>query len=80
MKVSHSKTECMCANERDPGGTVRLQEAGLKKAEDLKDLVSTVQSNGECGKEGKKPVWAGRNQVGCVIKQRQQDWKEMCTR
>lgn len=29
IKVSHSKTECMCANERDPRGTVRLQEAEL---------------------------------------------------
>ncbi|KAF3700449.1 Interleukin-2 receptor subunit beta [Channa argus] len=49
MKFSHSKTEYM--NERDPGGTGRLQGAEVKKVQELKYLGSTVQSNGECGKE-----------------------------
>ena len=57
MKVS--KTEYMCVNEKDPSGTVKLQGAEIKKVEDFKYLGSTVQSNGECGKEVKKRVQAG---------------------
>ncbi|KAK3556885.1 hypothetical protein QTP70_022382, partial [Hemibagrus guttatus] len=51
MKVSHSKTEYMCVNEREGSGTVRLQGEELKKVQEFKYLGSTVQSNGECGKE-----------------------------
>ncbi|KAK2891510.1 hypothetical protein Q8A73_017175 [Channa argus] len=61
MKLSRSKTEYMCVNERDPGGTVRLQGAEVKKVQDFKYLGSTVQSNGECGKEVKRRVQAGWN-------------------
>ena len=61
MKVSRSKTEYMCVNERDPSGTVRLQGAEVKKVQDFKYLGSTVQSNGECGKEVKRRVQAGWN-------------------
>ncbi|KAK3524837.1 hypothetical protein QTP86_007578 [Hemibagrus guttatus] len=56
MKVSHSKTEYMCVNEREGSGTVRLQGEEVKKVQG-----STVQSNGECGKEVKKRVQAGWN-------------------
>ncbi|KAK3524988.1 hypothetical protein QTP86_012195 [Hemibagrus guttatus] len=51
MKVSRSKTEYMCVNEREGGGTVRLQGEEVKKVQEFKYLGSTVQSNGECGKE-----------------------------
>ncbi|KAK2920086.1 hypothetical protein Q8A73_002290 [Channa argus] len=61
MKLSRSKTEYMCVNERDPGGMVRLQGAEVKKVQDFKYLGSTVQSNGECGKEVKRRVQAGWN-------------------
>ncbi|KAK3524279.1 hypothetical protein QTP70_026044 [Hemibagrus guttatus] len=62
MKVSRSKTEYMCVNEREGSGTVRLQgEEGKKVQEYFKYLGSTVQSNGECGKEVKKRVQAGWN-------------------
>ncbi|XP_051793650.1 uncharacterized protein LOC127530564 [Acanthochromis polyacanthus] len=61
MKVSRSKTEYLCVNERDPSGRVRLQGEEIKKVEDFKYLGSTVQSNGECGKEVKKRVQAGWN-------------------
>ncbi|KAK2897245.1 hypothetical protein Q8A73_013625 [Channa argus] len=54
MKLSRSKTEYMWVIERDPGGTVRLQGAEVKKVQDFKYLGSTVQSNGECGKEVKR--------------------------
>ncbi|KAK3541095.1 hypothetical protein QTP86_013354 [Hemibagrus guttatus] len=58
MKVSRSKTEYMCVNEREGSGTVRLQGEEVKKVQEFKYLVSTVQSNGECGKEVKKRVQA----------------------
>ncbi|KAK3573200.1 hypothetical protein QTP86_015121, partial [Hemibagrus guttatus] len=51
MKVSRSKTEYMCVNERDGSGTVRLQGEEVKKVQEFKYLGSTVQSNGECRKE-----------------------------
>ncbi|KAK3541721.1 hypothetical protein QTP86_002126 [Hemibagrus guttatus] len=54
MKVSRSKTEYMCVNEREGSGTVRLQGEEVKKVPVFKYLGSTVQSNGECGKEYKR--------------------------
>ncbi|KAK3564856.1 hypothetical protein QTP86_030433 [Hemibagrus guttatus] len=51
MKISRSKTEYMCVNEREGSGTVRLQGEEVKKVQEFKYLGSTVQSNGECGKE-----------------------------
>ncbi|KAK3533132.1 hypothetical protein QTP70_008813 [Hemibagrus guttatus] len=59
MKVSRSKTEYMCVNEREGSGTVRLQGEEVKKVQEFKYLGSTVQSNGECGKEVKKRVQIG---------------------
>ncbi|KAK3555256.1 hypothetical protein QTP86_014834 [Hemibagrus guttatus] len=61
MKVSRSKTEYMCVNEREGSGTVRLQGEEVKKVQEFKYLGSTVQSNGECGKGVKKRVQAGWN-------------------
>ncbi|KAK3514257.1 hypothetical protein QTP70_012095 [Hemibagrus guttatus] len=61
MKVSGSKTEYMCVNEREGSGTVRLQGEEVKKVQEFKYLGSTVQSNGECGKEVNKRVQAGWN-------------------
>ncbi|KAK3543254.1 hypothetical protein QTP70_014083 [Hemibagrus guttatus] len=61
MKVSRSKTEYMCVNEREGSGTVSLQGEEVKKVQEFKYLGSTVQSNGECGKEVKKRVQAGWN-------------------
>ncbi|KAK3521139.1 hypothetical protein QTP86_033416 [Hemibagrus guttatus] len=61
MKVSGSKTEYVCVNEREGSGTVRLQGEEVKKVQEFKYLGSTVQSNGECGKEVKKRVQAGWN-------------------
>ncbi|KAK3511524.1 hypothetical protein QTP70_008976 [Hemibagrus guttatus] len=61
MKVSRSKTEYMCVNEREGSGTVRLQGEEVKKVQEFKYLGSTVQSNGECGKEVRKRVQAGWN-------------------
>ena len=38
MKVSRSKTEYMCLNERENGGTVLVQEVVVRKADDFKYL------------------------------------------
>ncbi|KAK3545453.1 hypothetical protein QTP70_007697 [Hemibagrus guttatus] len=58
MKVSRSKTEYMCVNEREGSGTVRLQGEEVKKVQEFKYLGSTVQSNGECGKEHTDPDYS----------------------
>ena len=60
MKVNRRKREYMRVNERPVNGTVKIQEE-VAKVEDLKYLGSTVQSNGECGREVKKIVQAGWN-------------------
>ncbi|KAK3568517.1 hypothetical protein QTP86_008630 [Hemibagrus guttatus] len=70
MKVSRSKTEYMCVDEREGSGTVRLQGEEVKKVQEFKYLGSTVQSNGECGKEVKKrvqAVWNGWRKVSGVL-------------
>ncbi|KAK3531918.1 hypothetical protein QTP70_034419, partial [Hemibagrus guttatus] len=70
MKVSRSKTEYMCVNEREGSGTVRLQGEEVKKVQEFKYLGSTVQSNGECGKAVKKRVqvgWNGWRKVSGVL-------------
>ena len=51
MKVNRRKTQYMCVNERQDNGTVRIQGEEVTKVDDLKYLGSTVQSNGECGRE-----------------------------
>ena len=70
MKVSCTKTEYMCVNEREPSRTVRLQGAEIQKVEDFKYLGSTVQNNEECRKEVKKRIQTGWNnwrKVSCVM-------------
>ena len=42
MKVSRSKTEYMCVNEKTPSGTIRQQGAEQKKVEDFKYAGSTL--------------------------------------
>ncbi|KAK3565197.1 hypothetical protein QTP86_001008 [Hemibagrus guttatus] len=64
IKVSRSKTESMCVNESEGSGTVRLQGEEVKKVQEFKYLGSTVQSNGECGKE-----WRWMHRI-CVPSQR----------
>ena len=61
IKVNRRKTEYMCVNERLVNGTVKVQGEEVVKVEDVKYLGSTVQSNGECGREVKKRVQAGWN-------------------
>ena len=53
----------MCVNERQDNGsgTLKLQGEEVAKVEDLKYIGSTVQRNGECGREVNKRVQAGWN-------------------
>ena len=59
--MNRRKTEYMCVNERQVNGKVRMQREEVVKVEDFKYLGSTVQSNGECGREVAKRVHAGWN-------------------
>ena len=61
MKVSRSKTEYMCVNERGDGETVELQGVEVPKVKEFKYLGSTVQGIGGCGSEVKRRVQAGWN-------------------
>ncbi|XP_051781188.1 uncharacterized protein LOC127527216, partial [Erpetoichthys calabaricus] len=61
MKVSRNKTEYMCVNEREVSGMVRMQGVELAKVDEFKYVISTVQSNGDCGREVRKRVQAGWN-------------------
>ena len=61
MKVSRSKTEYLCVNEKEDGETVSLQGAELMKVNQFKYLGTIVQSNGDCDREVKKRVQAGRH-------------------
>ena len=61
MKVSRSKIEYMCMNERGDEETVLLQGVEISKVKELRYLGSTVQCNGGCGSEVKRRVQAGWN-------------------
>ena len=61
MKVNRRKTDYMWVNERQLNGTVKMQGEDVAKVEDFKYLGSTVQRNGECGREVNKRVQAGWN-------------------
>ena len=51
----------MCVNEKQVNGIVEMKGEEVAKVEDFKYLGSTVQSNGECGRELKKRAQAGWN-------------------
>jgi len=61
MKVNRNKTEYRCVDGRDGGEIVKLQGEEVAKVSEFKYLGSTVQRNGECGREVKKRVQAGWN-------------------
>ena len=61
MKVSRSKTEYMCVNERGNGNRIQMQGEEVSKVEEFKYLGTTVQGNGECDREVKKRIQAGWN-------------------
>eukprot|EP00064_Thunnus_orientalis_P007345 superscaffoldBa00000808_g7365 len=60
MKVSR-RIEYMYVNGKEDSGMVRMQGVEVAKVDEFKYLGSTVQSNGECGREMRKRVQAGRS-------------------
>ena len=68
MKVIRRKTEYMCVNGRPVNGSVKIQGEEVAKVEHFKYLGSTVQSNGECGREVKystfRMEWLEKNVRG----------------
>ena len=61
MKVSRSKTEYMCVNEKGDDEMVLLQGVEVPKVKEFRYLGSTVQCSGGCGSEVKRRVQAGWN-------------------
>ena len=61
MKGNSRKTECMCVNERQVNGTVKMHGEEVAKVRDFKYLYPNVQRTGECGREAKKIAQAGWN-------------------
>ena len=61
MKVNWRKAEYMCVNEMQVNGTVKMQGEEVPEVENFRYLGSTIQSNGERGREVKKGVQAGWN-------------------
>ncbi len=69
LKVSRTKTEYMCLNG-GYGETIRLQGVQMTKVDEFRYVGSTVQSNGDCGREVKKRVqvgWNGWRKTSAVI-------------
>ncbi|XP_065665589.1 uncharacterized protein LOC136087013 [Hydra vulgaris] len=70
MKLSRSKIEYMCVNERAGDGQVQLQGVDLVKVDEFTYLGSRVQSNRGSEREVKKRVqvgWCGWHKVSGVI-------------
>ena len=63
-------------HERHVNGTVKLQGEEVAKVEDFKYPYSTVESNGECGREVKKRVQAGWNGWRSDLRQASTGWSE----
>ena len=80
MKVSRSKTEYLCVNERGDGETVLLQGVEVPKVKEFRYLESTVQCNGVCGSEVKRRVQAGWNNWESVRSDLRQKVFCMCQR
>ena len=61
MKVSRSKTEYLCINGGNYDETAKMEDAKVPRVKEFKYLGSTVQESGDCEREVKKRVQAGRN-------------------
>ena len=70
MKVSRSKTECLCINGGNGKETVQMEDTKVPRVKEFKYLGSTVQERGSCEREIKKRVqagWNGWRRVSVVI-------------
>ena len=60
MKLSRSKTECLCINGGNDEETVKMEDTKVPRVKEFKYLGSTVQESGSCEREVKRRVQAGR--------------------
>ena len=70
MKVSRSKTECLCINGGNDEETIKMEDIKMARVKEFKYLGSTVQESGDCEREVKKRVqvgWNGWRRVSGVI-------------
>ena len=61
IKVSWSKTEYLCINERNDDETVKMEDSKVPRVKEFKYLGSPMQENDGCEREVKKRVQAGWN-------------------
>ena len=61
MKVSRSKTKCLCVNGGNDDKIVKMEDTKVSRVKEFKYLGSTVQESSSCEREVKKRVQAGWN-------------------
>ena len=59
LRISRTKTEYLCGNKKEVRAPIKLQDADVPETDDFKYLGSTIQSNGECGREIKRRIQVG---------------------
>ena len=59
LRISRRKTEYLCVNKKDSQSPIKLQSTDVPETNEFKYLGSTIQSNGESGREIKKRIQAG---------------------
>ena len=61
MKVSWSKTGCLCVNRGNDEETMKMENTKVPRVEEFKYLGSTMQESGSCEREVKRRVQARWN-------------------
>ena len=59
IKVSRSKTECLCLNGGCDKKTDKMEDKKVSRVKEFKYLESSVQESGSCKREVKRRVLAG---------------------
>ena len=54
MKVSRSKTKCLCKNGENDNETVQMEDTKVPREKEFKYLGSTVQESGGCERKAMK--------------------------
>ncbi|XP_063610845.1 uncharacterized protein LOC134784662 [Penaeus indicus] len=70
MKVSRSKTEYKCVNERDGDGRVSMENIEIKKVQEFKYLGPTTDRDGDIHTEVSKRLqsgWEGWRKVSSIL-------------
>ena len=61
MKISRSKTKCLCINKENDDETVKMEDTKVPRVKEFKYLGSMVQESGGCEREVKKRLQVGWN-------------------